>query len=87
VDCAKAGRCLVEGTGTYDAELYNEEWDMEWADITEEYASGLLNTDSLLTSTAIENMTTSVGAAMQADNVPSETGAVAEHDEEVSSSH
>ena len=60
---------------------------MEWADITEEYASGLLNTDSLLTSTAIENMTTSVGAAMQVDNVPYETRTVAEHDEDVSSSH
>ena len=60
---------------------------MEWADITEEYASGLLNTDSLLTSTAIENMTTSVGAATQVDNVPSETRTVAEHDEDVSSSH
>jgi len=60
---------------------------MEWADITEEYASGLLNTDSLLTSTAIENMTTSVRASMPADNVSSETGTAAEHDEEISSSH
>jgi len=37
---------------------------MEWADITEEYASGLPNADSLRTSTAIENMTTSVGASI-----------------------
>ncbi len=60
---------------------------MEWADITEEYVSGLLNTDSLLASTAIENMTTSVTASMQADSVSSETGAAAERDEENSSSH
>jgi len=40
---------------------------MEWADLTEEYTSGLLNTDSLLSPDALAGATSAMGAASEAD--------------------
>ncbi len=60
---------------------------MEWADLTEEYMSGLLNTDSLLSPDVLIGASSTKDAASETDSSAASLPAVGENTSELLSAN
>ncbi len=57
---------------------------MEWADLTEEYTSGLLNTDSLLSPDTLAGALSAISTTAEADSSATQFSAAEENTTELS---